>query len=195
MFILVALLVTALLPTGFLVWIMGSFSPGVLTLPASYYFNFAAVYRKLLCSFGPCRSLLDLLTVQSMIFSILILVEGFLIRCVRIYPRLSGAVATYGRRPLSSSARWLLDKAITSRMLATRPFCASLWTDLVVIPSLGLLLCLRWIMDLYSSMLSEVSHVHSPADVYLTHRDHTTDHGCTDCLDCARIHLGPFGMF
>lgn len=132
-------------------------------MPASYYLNLSAAYEDSHCRYGSCRSIFTLPTMQSMIFSILILVEGFLVRCIRIYPRLSKAVATYGRRPLSFSAHWLLKKAIASRKLANRALCAGMRTDLVVLPGLGLLLYLRWIMDLYSSMLAEVSHIQPPA--------------------------------
>lgn len=177
MFILILLLIAALVPTGFIDWGNPSNHHDLASSPVVDYFDISASLAcwNAYCRPGgsPCLSILMAKTMQAMIMSALLLVIGFVGRVIRLYPALSSAVTHYAQRPLARFSRRLLNKPIDLALFKFDDFLGRLWIDLVIVPLIGLHLCLRWTAEIYSSMLFEVSshaYLVAPTRTQLTAR-------------------------
>ncbi|KAJ1332027.1 hypothetical protein MN608_05493 [Microdochium nivale] len=169
--VLVSLLV-AMIPTGFFDWTFFwnnmSRHPPLPLSPAICYFNYSTAYTlwAILARYGASLNeelaILGAGSMQSMLFSMALLIFGFVIRCIKLFPTLSHGVFIYGRQPISRFFRQLLSvliglsKRLSSSISPGSMLLAHLWTDLVILPVMGLYLCLRWTADIYSSVVAEI---------------------------------------
>lgn len=90
-----------------------------------------------------------------MIFTLTLLAFGFVTRSVKLFRPLSKGVEGGLRNPLSNTARRGILKLASLQIRP--PLVHKLWLDLVVTPLVAVFLMLRLTIDLFSSVLCEVS--------------------------------------
>lgn len=174
--VLLVLLLTALIPTGFSnglqigSWDQSDERFGTLAMPAICYFSKAAVgliwnqYWESDSYYYYYRSLYDTYAFQSMVVSVTLLLGGFFFRCIKIIRPLHRGIAMKIRQRVSSSLRNLISKlaqrgppysTISSNASPVRRLCGRLYHDLLVRPAVATFLSLRLCIDFIASELTE----------------------------------------
>lgn len=155
-FIIVVMLVVALIPTGYSNW-LDLFYPyadpipaGLLNPPPSSY---AICFYASQTPVDPSSEAQN--SYMPMIISTLFLILAFIIRVVRLHKTLSVEYIDRPRRFLSGLARMSLRGVCAWCYVHAYPH--SLKRYLIYHPLLGLFLLLRVLLDVYTSMLMEVS--------------------------------------
>jgi len=193
MFIIVVMLVVALVPTGYFNWLYPSGIHITLQPPPSSY---------AICFYGkrpPGSSGYGQPMVPnsyiSMIISSLLLLLGFTTRVIRLHKTLSIDFVLRMRSFLSGIARKGLRRVHSWCRVQASP--RSLQRSLIYHPLLGVFLMLRVSLDVYSSMLMEVSNASDLLFVHILvfHMQLYTKR-ILGLVACNGIHMGhdPFGV-
>lgn len=180
--LLLCWLLVAMVPTGFFDW--GSFSKGYKNhvpsplSPAICYFDLTTARSLWLFSVNRGHPevvsmiphpLMETPAMQAMIVGEVVLVVGFLSRCIKLSPVFSHRMIRYAHEPIAKFATWsvcwLVSLAEDPTPGRTRHglWLQRVWTDFVILPTVGLYLCLRWTTEMFSSMLAEVSPMTEPS--------------------------------
>lgn len=170
MFLLLVLLTVAFVPTGFFSWVsVYQMSVAWPASPAVCYFSLTNV-KTLWNYYRKGFYVTDEGSLQMMILGVLLLHFGFASRCIKLFRPLSNTMNRVCRQPLSKFLRKILQGIAsmplklthrdTSVVLTRGPTLSwhRAWIDMAFVPLFGFFLTLRFLTDLYSSMLSEASY-------------------------------------
>lgn len=165
MFVLLSLLIVATIPSSYFSWGDNEFQglPSdekhkFMSSPAICYFKPNSGTWNLWGSAATIASATETGSFQSMVVSVLLLLNGFSTRTVKMSRRLSQSITTNIRRPISRYLQKLLIK-ISSRneKHGLRGLWQCMWHVVIVQPCLALFISVRIMADSYSSIFTEVS--------------------------------------
>lgn len=165
MFVLLALLIVATVPTGYFSWADNEFQgypldkkQRFMSSPAICYFNPNSSTWDLWGSAATGSSVTEAGSFQSMVGSELLLLTGFFTRAVKMSRTLSQRITRNIRHPLSRySQRLLINISSNHEKHDQRGRRQCIWHVVIAQPCLALFISARIIADSYSSLFSEVS--------------------------------------
>lgn len=180
MFLLLVALILALIPTGFFNWNNNYyFSAAAPQTPAICVFDPRAATALWHYERGQEsdayildneKGLFDTHAMQTMLFAVVLLVLGFSSRCIKLFRPLSVALRHGIRKPASGLFTSIFKKLADLPATQSQPIPSSassdrhlsplykIWISAVLMPLFGGFLASRFLADLLSSMLAEVSH-------------------------------------
>lgn len=174
MFNLLLVLIIGLVPTGYYNWMVSAgqeeYTAALPKSPAVCYFSVTvaqSLWKAHRLGFGihkpgyqytvstEDQNILTTLAMQGMMMGVLLLTYSFTVRCVKLFPQASKHFSKSIKNPVRNKTRHTIQVAF--HKATKHPLSAELWSDCIVLPILGIYICLGWTVDMYGSMLAEVN--------------------------------------